>query len=560
MTQPRASASRPAQTRRSSADFLATSSTGTRSGRRALDGGGSERRSYALLSIWSLAVGLLGALVLVAITPTVWPTLAERATGMRDSLAVLNHGGPLLLGHDGASGALYAPGADEKQGLYVYFPLLSHLLGVADPVSMVRYSYITLFALAAAIYPLVFYRLTRSPAAAVAAPLMLLVCAASLGFNDIYWIPAWGILISMPLVFLLARDWSRAAIPLLVAIALTAGWVSSIRGGSGIGIAVAAAIAVVLHRPRWWKLLATLALLACAYMSTNALIVNLAREHRDDRIGTHALDASTSSESDLWHTTYIGLGYLANDYGLGYDDTYAESRAQQDAPGTTKLSSRYATVLRRAWLRLVRQHPTEVAKQYAAKAVVTVANAACYLAIVLVTGPAMLLLGSATRIRRRWFLLTLPVLAVAFMPTILAIPFQRYEQAFYGALGLLGILGLCWTIGRIEAAIRRSGGVRGATAELFADLSAPSRERRLLGASLGLSLILLLVVIVLIAEGRRLVHPQTPSAGVMVGQARPLHSSAPAIASRAHARPLLAGGSNTQRRASYFSAAGQTIR
>ena len=74
-----------------------------------------------------------------------------------------------------------------------------------------RYCYVVLMGLTTSIYPIVFYKLTRSRLAGLAAPVLLLLCVRSFRFVDVYWIPAWGMLTFLPLIYLLARDWPRSA-------------------------------------------------------------------------------------------------------------------------------------------------------------------------------------------------------------------------------------------------------------------------------------------------------------------------------------------------------------
>jgi hypothetical protein len=420
----------------------------------------SVRRPYALMVLWGLVVGLAAALVLLATTPYEWPIMASRSTGMRASLAVLSHGGPLLVGRHGLMGSYYAIALGDDPGSFTYLPLLGHLLGGIDPVVMLRYCYVVLVASLTAIYPLIFYRLTRSLLAGIAAPFMLLVCIRSLGLIDIYWLAAWGMLALLPPLYLLARDWPRFGLLALVAISLAAGWLSSMQGSSGVGIVVTAAIVLLLRRWRWWRVLPALALLAAAYISVNTFVFAAIREHRDQRLGVKAMPDDEMTQHPLWHTAYIGLGYLPNDNGISFKDGSSNARVQHDAPGTPYLSHHYETVIRTAYFSFVRAHPLEVLKQYGAKAVVAVAESRFYLVLMLLTMPAMLLLGTGRRMRRRWALLTLPALVVGFLRTMVAVPGPAYDPGLFGVLGVLAILGLCWMLQQVEMGAREQVSLR----------------------------------------------------------------------------------------------------
>ena len=459
------------------------------------------RHPNALMALWGLLVGLSAAFLFFAVAPHAWPILPDRARNLRAALAMLEQGGPLLLerapGIHGARGALQPAGVSDDEGLYVYLPLLCRLFGVADPVSMLRYLYIALYALTVAAYPLVLYRLTRSLVAGFAAPLILLACILSMGFNDIYWIPAWGMLTLMPLLYLLVRHWPRLGLLALVALCVAASWLSSIRSESGLPIAIAAAIVLLTRRWRWWRALPALALLAAAYISITTLLFGAIRANREHWLGSRVFDRSDAAAHPLWHTVYIGLGYLPNDYGLHYNDRIAGELLQHEDPGAPSFSALEATVLRRAFFAFARRHPLEVVRQYAAKALVSTGDAAPYMTLVLLTMPAMLLLGPERRIRRRWLLITLPAILVAFLPAMVAVPLQGYEEVLYGAVGVLSIVGLCWALERGEASARARGGLRPALRALRAELRAARRSRGPLWRSVCISCALVTALLAL---------------------------------------------------------------
>jgi hypothetical protein len=405
-------------------------------------------------------MGLLGTLALLVMAPHAWPIMSSRASDLRASLSMLEHGGPLLLGRRGAGGALYAVGAGDDPGVYVYVPLLSHLLGVADPLRTLRASYAVLFGLTAAIYPVIFFKLVRSPLAGLLAPVMLLACARSLGFNDIYWIPAWGYLTLLPLILLLDREWPRYGMVALVAVVLGASWLNSIRSESGLPLLLACIIVLLRHRHRWWLVPPALALMAVAYISIGTFVIGAIREHRDERIGTTALSRDQVTSHVFWHNAYIGLGYLPNSYGIRYDDNIAKARVQREAPGTPYQSTQYETVIREAFFSTVEHHPAAVAEQYAAKTLVTTADTLLYVWPALILLPTMLLTASDRRLWRRSLVLLLPAVIVAFLQPMAAIPLQGYEEGLYGTIGLASILAVCWMLGHVEGAARETGGLR----------------------------------------------------------------------------------------------------
>jgi hypothetical protein len=287
-----------------------------------------------------------------------------------------------------------------------------------------------------------------------------------MGFSDTYWILAWGPLTLLPLIYLLARNWPRYGLWALVAISLAAGWLSSIRPNSGLPIMIASAIVLVIHRPRSWRVLAVSALmLVIAYTSIGTFAFSALRTDSN-----HRLSATVRREQPaphVWHTLYIGLGYLPNSSGIRYKDQLAAARVRHDAPGTPYLSSRYVSVIRSAYFDTVSTHPLAVFWQYTAKAIVTTADMFPYLLLSLLTIPAMLLLGSDPQSTRRWVLLTVPVVILESTATMVAIPEPSYELGVYGTLGVVTILGLCWTLAQLGTATVKQGGLRPALGGLW---------------------------------------------------------------------------------------------
>ncbi len=428
------------------------------------------------MAVWGLVVAIIATLALVAMTPKTWTTYDGRGAALREALVMVEHGGPLLVGrYHGVSGAYYELKEGDDQGVYVYVPLLSHLFGVSDPVAMLRYLYLALIALTAAVYPLVFYRLTGTLLAGAAAPIMFVVCMMSMGWVDIYWIPAWGALTFVPLLFLLARNWPRYGLLALAAITICASWLSSIRSYAGLGIALSACAVLLLHRWRWWRTVLALGVLAIAYMSINNFVLGAIRAETNHRLGSATakrIDITTSHT--LWHTAYAGLGYLPNKYGLRFQDGAALDYVLNRAPHTVFLSSRYEAIVHEGYIDFIRDHPAEATRQYASKLLVTIADTAPYLLIACLTLPAALLLGDARqrRLVRRLCLLGVPPVLIEAVPVMMAFPLQPYEQGLYGAIGAIDILAVCWVI---KLAAESAGGPDGAS-HLLAAARAPMRQ------------------------------------------------------------------------------------
>src|SRR5205814_675151 len=158
-------------------------------------------------------------------------------------------------------------GASDDQGLYLYVPVASHVLGVKDPLVTLRWLYIVCFFIPLVLYPLVFFRLFGSPVAGLFAPFPLMICAAELFLRDIYWIYAWSTLALLPLLMLLHQRWPRRGLLLALLIMVAVSFATSIRSQAGLPVLLAAVL-VLLARPwSWPRRLTGIGLLAVAYLS-----------------------------------------------------------------------------------------------------------------------------------------------------------------------------------------------------------------------------------------------------------------------------------------------------
>jgi hypothetical protein len=418
--------------------------------------GGSLRSALA----WGLLWAAIGALTLYLLAPNPWPIQSSRATELRASLAVLDHGGPALLGYHPGTHAPYAIGYSDDQGIYVIVPLLSHWLGQSNPIAVLRWLWIAAWTSTLLLSAVVFRSLFGSRWAALPAPPTLLVCVLSFGFGDIYWVAAWVVVTFMPLLVLLVRSKPRRPWPALVPIALVAGVVTAIRSDAGLAVALAAAAVAAMASGRRSLRVAVVAAVALAYLTPNWIVLPAIRAHRDHRVGVD-LSANAPTSHPFWHALYAGLGYTSNRYGIHYDDSYAAAAVQETDPGARYLSPAYASALHKQVDALIEHDPGFVAKAEAQKAVVELSHAGRYILLLALLLPAALATRGPARLRPSEVALFLPALAIGALPAIVAAPLRDYELTLLAPLGTLGLLAIGSTAARFEGEwpVARAGAV-----------------------------------------------------------------------------------------------------
>lgn len=422
--------------------------------------GGSARKALA----WGLLWAVIGALALYSIAPNPWLIQSSRANDLKASLSVLDRGGPALLGYKPGTRVPYAIGYSDDQGIYVIVPLLSHWLAESDPIAVLRWLWLATWTSSLLFSAVIFRALFRSEWAGLITPPTLLLCLASFGFGDIYWVTAWVVVTFMPLLILLARSKPRHQWVALIPIALTAGIVSTIRSDAGLAVAVAAAAVAAIANGRLTVRAAVIAVVGLAYLTPSWIVLPAIRAHRDHRIGVN-LSAHTPTSHPLWHSLYIGLGYTSNRYGIHYDDSYAAAAVRETDPRAPYLSPAYASALRKQVNALIEHDFGFVVKAEAQKAVVELSHTARYLLLLALLLPAALAARGPARLRPSELALFLPALAIGVLPAIVAVPFRVYELTLLAPLGTLGLLGIGsaaaraqqeWTMSKaVAAGVRR---------------------------------------------------------------------------------------------------------
>jgi hypothetical protein len=409
---------------------------------------------------WGLLWAAIGVLAMSVLGPRPWSIQPSRASEMRASLSVIDHGGPALLGYEPGTRTPYAIGYADDQGIYVIVPELSHLLGQSDPVAVLRALWIVAWALTLLFSAAVFRALFLSVWAALLAPPTLLVCIFSFGFGDIYWVTAWVAVTLMPLLILLLRARPRHRFSALVAIALVAGVVTSIRSDAGLPVALAAAAVGAMAGGRRSLRAVVIAAVALAYLAPASIVLPAIRDHRDHSAGIN-LSANEPTSHPLWHSLYIGLGYTPNRYGVHYADRYAIAAVRELDPGVRYLSPAYASALHKQVDTLIAHDPGFVVGVESEKALVELSHAGRYLLLLALLLPAALAAQGAASLRRRELALFLPALLIGSVPAIVAVPFRDYELTLLGPLGVLGVLAIGSTAARAEGewVVSREAGV-----------------------------------------------------------------------------------------------------
>jgi hypothetical protein len=359
----------------------------------------------------------------------------------------------------------------DDPGAYLTLPFLGDIFGTSSIDALLKWSFLVAIALLVGIYPLVMRRLLDSRLAALASAPLILVAVRFLDNTGTYWVPAWMLALAAPLILLIAKRWERWgrwSIVALAGVVVLASFSNSMRAHSGLGVLVAAVILVFWNARRWSQRATYVLLLVVAYASFSYGVVGaarIAREHRMASVPVAANDWGVTSFRDdipsghpFWHTAYIGLGFQRNKWGIVYRDSVAERYVKRTDPDARYLSPAYEAALRKRYLRIVRDEPGYVAEVTTKKAGFQFVDGVERFPLVILIAPLLLVLAASRPALRRAIILMAPLVFVAFLPALVAIPALEYELPWLAMFALVTVLGLCYGlawVGRGAAAFAR---------------------------------------------------------------------------------------------------------
>ena len=439
--------------------------------------GHATSRIHVVLLIYGVAFALFAGISLKSSVPDHGSLMTMRENGIRGSLAMLRQGhAPLLLSRSqvprqlrestyayGPKVTSYryfpAPQGDDP-GIYLYLPLLGWMTGQDDPLALLKVFFIGAFLPLFIFYPLIFHKLLDSYIAALVAPFLLLSCARFLSDSDIYWVGTWGLLSCVPLLLLLYQRWQwRSRILLALAgVMVVASFATSIRTGAGLPIAFAGIILLFLRERSWRRRLIGALIVLVAYQSIAFVGLRGIEAARNASVN-HA--AMPSYRYAVWHSMYIGLGYIQNPYGLRYDDDIALAAAKRADPKVTYLGDGYGSLMRHIYFRFVRDHPRFVVENIGLKTYVVLRDALRSAPFAFILLPFLTLIGRRRRLLGVAIVFVAPAVAWAFLQPVLVLPSPTIELAWLGAWRFLTLLAFVWLAALAEDMARALLATRG---------------------------------------------------------------------------------------------------
>jgi hypothetical protein len=209
-----------------------------------------------------------------------------------------------------------------------------------------------------------------------------------------------------------------------------------LRSHSGTGVLIYIIIFLLFGPQIQWKQKLFLFLVITIGFLTPVICFDRLLNQRDNYLKNNYPNyEQVLRQHPFWHSVYIGLGFLENEYGIKYRDEVAAEKVRAISPSTPYLSKEYERILRNEVFKLIIRHPLFFAITVFAKLGVIIFYLLISANVGLITVPFYL---------KRWPLEFSFWSAMAFNALfgILVVPDYRYLMGFIAMGCLYGIMGI----------------------------------------------------------------------------------------------------------------------
>jgi hypothetical protein len=348
---------------------------------------------------------------------------------------------PLVAATQTDSGTVYRAISDDA-GLYYLLPKLAHLFHLAPSEAWTVWFFaILILSFGVGIYGTM-HLLKTLPAKILYFIELSFLGALIIKYGDIYQLAPCLALAAVPLLLqnLCSERGDRALWRDAAALG-TAGFIFGlahlVRSHSATGLMLFVIILLLFGTAvrAWHKRLLLVAIVLIGFMLP-LLYMNHVADMRDAFLKAHQPNYHpVLRQHPFWHTVYIGLGYLSNDYGLAYKDIVAAKKAHELAPDTPWYIPQYDAALKTAVIDLLRKDPVFVVGTLLAKFGAV---------LVYFLFAANFGLLAAIRYPKPWAVEVAFVAGLAFNALfgLVAVPYPTYLEGFIAFAMLYGVISL----------------------------------------------------------------------------------------------------------------------
>lgn len=326
----------------------------------------------------------------------------------------------------------------DDVGIYYFIPKIAVTFDLSLDRS-IDFFYISILLFSLVLSIIGFYKVLKSPLGLIAVLIGLpAISFISYKTGDVY-IVQMAVTISIFPLFLYLLNKNRINIPFVIFLLFSGiciGIGHYIRTNSGTPVLIFMIISMLGCLNYNLKKRIALVLVLIVGILLPVLFFNSKLSERDDYLAKHTGMCDQSPRQHIfWHSAYIGLGFLNNDFGLKYKDEVAAEKAYSLAPNAKYLSKEYEDALRGEVIRFVKEHPFFTAA--------TIAGKAGIIAMFLVVFANFGLLASFIYPKPRHIELAFwSALGFSSLYGIIAIPIHNYLLGFIALAFVYGVISI----------------------------------------------------------------------------------------------------------------------
>lgn len=290
----------------------------------------------------------------------IFPT---RQIGVSDALEGIDKSN--VLGVSYSSNGYYASGYSDDQGLYYFAQMLHSSFGF-NLIDIINFFHIFFIGSGFVMNLIGLLLISKSRLSTLFGLLLITMTALiSLKIGDVYIL--FYFITSFILIFLHFAQTNKNLVLILFGLGILVSISNWFRSHSGTGVLLFLIFYILFNSQFQFKRKAVLtAFFFLGLFSTKFLILQL-NQNRDDYL-SHTIQTTVITEQHpLWHSLYIGLGYIDNPYVEKYRDEIAIEKVKSVDPNAKYLGSEYENILKNEFLTIVYRHPAFFLENLGAK-------------------------------------------------------------------------------------------------------------------------------------------------------------------------------------------------
>ena len=385
----------------------------------------------------------------MVIMPCRYRALLDVAAGYKKT-------GISLVGYNGKG--LYPAGASDDAGIYYFIPNIAHAfnLSIARAIDVFFVGLMMITLIAGIIGSLLFFKRWSTRLIAVVG--LVGIALVSLKVGDVYLASAYAAVGIIPpfLYFTRSKKINGWFVAFIFLAGLSIGIDHYIRSQAGTAVLIFTALSLLFYIKISRKEKAILTISLIVGMLMPMFYFHTLFQQRDAYFASNKSYAEQLLRGHpLWHSVYIGLGFLDNEYGLKYNDDVAYNKVRSISPGTRLVSPEYEQILKRETFKFIREHPRFVLYTLFAKL-----GIAFFFLLVF----ANIGLLAAIRYPKGWplELSFWGAISISALPGIIVIPTPPYLLGLIALATIYGIVSINHAVENgawrdIYAALNRSG-------------------------------------------------------------------------------------------------------